>query len=296
MLIQANLGTRPATLREAVSAGEPLNPGVIAHVEKHWGATIRDGFGQTETTALIGNAPREDFDEAPSATSTTGGGKLMVFAAASLKKSFTDIGEQFKTDNPATDIEFSFAGSSDLVTQLTQGAPADVFASADTNNMDKAAKAGLLAGNPVNFASNTPTIVVAPGNPKKIASFKDLAQPGLSVVVCAPQVPCGSAIQKVEKVTGVQLNLVSEESQVTEVLNKVTTGQADAGLVYVTDAQGAGNKVTAVAFPESAGAVNTYPIAVLKQSTNPELARKFLDLVTGEAGQKVLSAAGFAKP
>ena len=232
-------------------------------------------------------------------SSTSGaasGGKLIVFAAASLKKSFTDIGEQFKTDNSGSDIEFSFAGSSDLVTQLTQGAPADVFASADTKNMDKAAQAGLLSGSPVNFASNTLTIVTAPGNPKKIASFKDLAQPGLSVVVCAPQVPCGSATATVEKATGVKLNPVSEESQVTDVLGKVTSGQADAGLVYVTDAQGAGDKVTAVAFPESSDAVNTYPIAVLKQSKNQDLAKKFVDLVTGEAGQKILNAAGFAKP
>jgi molybdate transport system substrate-binding protein len=232
----------------------------------------------------------------PPATSATGGGKLIVFAAASLKKSFTDIGEQFKTDNPGSDIEFSFAGSSDLVTQLTQGAPADVFASADTNNMNKAVQAGLLAGDPVNFASNTLTIVVAPGNPKNITSFQDLTKPGLSVVVCAPQVPCGSATKKVEDAAGVRLNPVSEESQVTDVLTKVTTGQADAGLVYVTDAQGAGDKVTEVAFPETAGAINTYPIAVLKQSKDPELARKFVDLVTGEAGQKVLSTAGFAKP
>ncbi len=116
------------------------------------------------------------------------------------------------------------------------------------------------------------------------------------MVVCAPQVPCGSAAEKVEKATGVQLNPVSEESQVTDVLNKVTSGQADAGLVYVTDAQGAGDKVTAVPFPESAGAVNTYPIAVLKQSKVPDLAGKFVDFVTGDAGQKVLSAAGFAKP
>jgi len=232
----------------------------------------------------------------PPSPSTAGGGKVVVFAAASLKKSFTEIGEQFKTDNPGTDVEFSFGGSSDLVTQLTQGAPADVFASADTKNMDKAAQAGLLAGDPVNFASNTLTIVVAPGNPKKVASFKDLTQPGLSVVVCAPQVPCGSATQKVEQATGTHLSPVSEESQVTDVLNKVVTGQADAGLVYVTDAQGAGNKVTAVGFPESAGAVNTYPIAVLKQSKNLELARKFVGVVDGPVGQKVLSAAGFAKP
>lgn len=222
--------------------------------------------------------------------------KIMVFAAASLKKTFTDLGEQFKTENPGASVEFSFAGSSDLVTQLTQGAQADVFASADTKNMDKAAQAGVLAGDPANFASNTLTIAVAPGNPKKIASFKDLTQQGLNVVVCAPQVPCGSATQKVEQATGVTLNPVSEESSVSDVLNKVTTGQADAGLVYVTDAKGAGDKVAAVAFPEAAGAVNTYPIAVLKSSKNSELARKFVDLVTGESGQKVLDAAGFAKP
>jgi molybdate transport system substrate-binding protein len=222
--------------------------------------------------------------------------KITVFAAASLKQTFTDIGEQFKTENPGALVEFSFAGSSDLVTQLTQGAQADVFASADTKNMDKAAQAGLLAGDPVNFASNTLTIAVAPGNPKKIASFKDLTQPGLNVVVCAPQVPCGSAAHKVEQATGVTLNPVSEESSVSDVLNKVSTGQADAGLVYVTDAKGAADKVVAVAFPEAAGAVNTYPIAVLKESKNQELARKFVDLVTAESGQKVLAAAGFAKP
>jgi molybdate transport system substrate-binding protein len=193
-------------------------------------------------------------------------------------------------------VEFSFAGSSDLVTQLTQGAQADVFASADTKNMDKAAKAGLLAGAPVNFASNTLTIAVAPGNPKQIKSFHDLTKPGLAVVVCAPQVPCGSATKKVEDATGVKLAPVSEESSVTDVLNKVTAGQADAGLVYVTDAKGVGDKVTAVPFPESAGAVNTYPIAALKGSKNPELARTFIDAVLSEAGQKTLSAAGFAKP
>lgn len=222
--------------------------------------------------------------------------KIVVFAAASLKKSFTEIGEQFKTDNPGASVEFSFAGSSDLVTQLTQGASADVFASADTNNMNKAAQAGLLAGNPENFASNTLTIVVPPSNSKNIHSFQDLAKPGLSVVTCAPQVPCGSATQKIEHATGVQLAPVSEESSVTDVLNKVVAGQADAGLVYVTDALAAGDKVTSVPFPEAAEAVNTYPIAILKQSQNPDLARKFVDLVTGEAGQKILAAAGFAKP
>lgn len=221
---------------------------------------------------------------------------VTVFAAASLKNAFTEIGDRFKTDNPGTNVELSFAGSADLVTQLTQGAPADVFASADARNMDKVAQAGLLAGGPVTFASNTLTIAVAPGNPKKITSLKDLTQPGLAVVVCAPQVPCGAATQKVEQAAAVRLKPVSEESQVTDVLNKVETGQADAGLVYVTDVLAAGDRVTGVPFPESAGAVNTYPIAVLSQSKSADLARKFVELVTGDAGQKILSTDGFGKP
>lgn len=221
---------------------------------------------------------------------------LIVFAAASLKGAFTAIGEQFKTDNPGSSVEFSFAGSSDLVTQLTQGAAADVFASADTRNMDKARDAKLLDGPSVNFASNTLTIVTAPGNPKHITTFADLNQPGLTVVTCAEQVPCGGATKKVELATGVTLAPVSQESSVTDVLTKITSGQADAGLVYVTDARGAGDKVTEVPFPEAAQAVNTYPIAVLAQSKNGELAHKFVDLVTGEFGQKTLAADGFAKP
>jgi molybdate transport system substrate-binding protein len=231
-----------------------------------------------------------------SSSAAPAGGSLTVYAAASLKKTFTDIGEQFKTDNPGWNVDFTFAGSSDLVTQLTQGAKADVFASADTKNMAKASTAGLLSGDPVNFASNTLVIVTAPGNPKKVASFADLARPDLSVVVCAPQVPCGSATEKVEQATKVTLNPVSEESSVTDVLTKVTSGQADAGVVYVTDALGVGDKVTEVDFAESSAAVNTYPIAVLKSAADATAAKKFVDLVTSEAGQKILSQAGFAKP
>ena len=221
---------------------------------------------------------------------------LNVFAAASLNKTFTDIGKQFETDNPNWKVKFNFAGSSDLVTQLTQGAKADVFASADTKNMDKAAHGGLLAGDPVNSASNTLLIVTAPGNPRGVASFADLNKPGLTVVVCAPQVPCGSATEKVEKAMHVTLNPVSEESSVTDVLAKVTSGQADAGVVYVTDGIGAGDKVATVEFPEASVAVNTYPIAELKSAADADAAKKFIALVTGEAGQKILSQAGFAKP
>lgn len=226
----------------------------------------------------------------------SGDRSIIVFAAASLKNSFTDIGERFETDNPGTSVEFNFAGSADLVTQLAQGASADVFASADTNNMAKAEQAELVDGKPVAFASNTLTIVTAPGNPMQIASFADLNKPGVSVVVCAAEVPCGSATERIENATKTELEPVSEESSVTDVLNKITSGQADAGVVYVTDALAAGDKVAAVNVVESSVAVNTYPIAVLRDAQKPDLAKKFVDLVTGEYGQKALSEAGFAKP
>ncbi|MEE6177422.1 molybdate ABC transporter substrate-binding protein [Mycobacterium sp. 050134] len=225
-----------------------------------------------------------------------GSGSLVVFAAASLKAAFTQIGQQFKAENPGNGVDVEYAGSSELATQLTQGATADVFASADTARMDAVAKAGLLAGDPTNFASNTLVIVTAPGNPKGVASFRDLARPGLSVVTCQKPVPCGATTLRVENSTGVRLSPVSEEPSVTDVLNKVTSGQADAALVYVTDAISAGGKVTTVNFPEAAGAVNVYPIAVLKRAPRPELAQKFVTLVTSDAGRKTLAQSGFAKP
>ncbi|MGZ4512163.1 MAG: molybdate ABC transporter substrate-binding protein [Mycobacterium sp.] len=228
--------------------------------------------------------------------SPSASGKVVVFAAASLKPAFTKISAQFKAQNAGSDVEFEFAGSSELATQLTQGATADVFASADTAQMDTVAKALLLSGSPTNFATNTLVIVTAPGNPKKVGSFPDLARPGLGVVICQKPVPCGSATQRVEDSTGVRLNPVSEEVNVTDVLNKVTTGQADAGLVYVTDAHSAGNKVTTVNFPEAAGAVNVYPIAVLKNAAQATLAQKFVAMVTGDTGQNFLAQSGFAKP
>lgn len=249
--------------------------------------------------ALVAGCSGSDSTADPETESTpaqTATADITVFAAASLKSTFTELGEQFQAANPGTTVNFNFAGSSDLVTQLTQGAPADVFASADTNNMTKAVDAGLVTAEPVNFATNTLTIVTTPGNPKGITSFADLTNPDVTVVVCAPQVPCGSAAEKVEEATGVTLSPVSEESAVTDVLGKVTSGQADAGLVYVTDAIGAGDAVTAVAFPESSQAVNTYPITVLDGSQNAETAQAFVDLVTGPDGRQVLSEAGFAAP
>jgi molybdate transport system substrate-binding protein len=232
----------------------------------------------------------------PPTPTTTLAGSIVVFAAASLKPAFTQIGTRFKSDNPGGGVEFDFAGSSELATQLTQGATADVFASADTAQMDTVVKAGLLAGGPTNFASNTLVIVTAPGNPKKVASFADLTKPGISVVICQQPVPCGAATQRVENASGVHLNPVSEELSVTDALNKVITGQADAALVYVTDAKNAGSKVATVNFPEAAGATNVYPIGVLKKAPQPALAQKFVTLVNSDTGQQILAQSGFAKP
>jgi len=249
-------------------------------------------------TLLAATACSSSSDSTPtSATpSASGGGTLTVFAAASLKNTFTALGTQFEAAHPGVKVTFNFAGSSDLATQIQQGAPADVFASADTKNMDKVTAEKLIAGTPVLFASNTLEIAVPPGNPAKITGLKDLTNPAVKLVVCAPAVPCGSAADKVEAAAGLTFTPVSEEQSVTDVLGKVTTGQADAGLVYVTDVQGAAGKVEGVTFPESSVAVNKYPIGALAAAKNGTLATDFIALVTGADGQKVLADAGFAKP
>ncbi|MDQ6754972.1 MAG: molybdate ABC transporter substrate-binding protein [Actinomycetota bacterium] len=223
-------------------------------------------------------------------------GTVTVFAAASLKATFTKLATEFESENPGTKVALSFAGSSDLVTQITQGAPADVFASADTTNMAKLAAASLVAGKPSDFATNVLEIAVPPSNPAGIGSFPDLARPGTKVVVCAPQVPCGAAAQTVEKLSAVTLQPVSEENSVTDVLGKVESGEADAGLVYVTDVRGAGDKVKGIPFAESARAVNTYPIAAVGTGKNKDEAAAFIALVTGSEGRKVLTDAGFGTP
>ena len=218
---------------------------------------------------------------------------LTVFAAASLTDTFTAIEKQFETENPGVDVRINFAGSSDLAQQIVNGAPADVFAAANDSTMRTVTDAGLVAGTPTVFATNVLQIATAPGNPKGIASFADLARPDLSVVVCAPQVPCGSAAQQIEQATGVMLHPVSEEQDVRSVLGRVQTGNADAGLVYVTDVRSAGAGVQGVSFPEADRAVNDYPIADLTSAPEPDLARKFMDLVTGDFGTKTLQDAGF---
>jgi molybdate transport system substrate-binding protein len=218
---------------------------------------------------------------------------LTVLAAASLTATFMNLEKQFETDHPGVDVKLNFAGSSDLAQQVVNGAPADVFAAASDATMKTVTDAGLAAGPPKVFASNVLQIATAPGNPKGIASFADLARPDLKVVVCAPQVPCGAAEQKLEKATGVDIEPVSEEADVKSTLGKVTSGDADAGLVYVTDVDAAGGSVEGVNFTEAGQAPTNYPIAVLKDAPQPQLAQQFEDLVTGDAGRRVLQDAGF---
>jgi len=220
-------------------------------------------------------------------------GSVTVFAAASLTKTFGELALKFEAAHPGVSVTTSFAGSADLVAQINAGAPADVFASADAKNM---AKVSTLVGTPVNFATNTLEIAVPPGNPAKIASFADLARPGVKTVVCAPAVPCGAATVAIEASTGVKLTPVSEENAVTDVLGKVSSAEADAGLVYVTDVKGAGSRVTGIPFPQSSKAVNTYPIATIAASKNSTVAKAFVEYVTGTVGRAVLAAAGFGAP
>jgi molybdate transport system substrate-binding protein len=216
-----------------------------------------------------------------------------VLAAASLTDTFTGLEERFEADHPGVDVTYNFAGSSDLAQQIVNGAPADVFAAASDATMKTVTDAGLTVDAPQIFATNVLQIATAPGNPRGIATFADLAAPDLTVVVCAPQVPCGAATEKIEEATGVTLAPASEEADVKSTLGKVITGNADAALVYVTDVSAAEGQVQGVSFPEADQAATNYPIAVLSDAPQAELARQFVDLVTGEAGQQELRAAGF---
>ncbi|MGJ9373192.1 molybdate ABC transporter substrate-binding protein [Nesterenkonia sp. CF4.4] len=218
---------------------------------------------------------------------------IQVFAAASLTESFTEIGEQFQRD---TDVEvsFNFAGSADLAAQLGQGAPADVFASADEVTMNGVE--ALTRRTPAIFASNTLTIVTPEDNPAAVEDLTDLAGDDVITVICAPQVPCGAAAAQVTKAADVELSPASEESAVTDVLGKVRAGEADAGLVFVTDASAAGADVQRIDFAESQDVVNRYPIATLESSENPGAAEEFLAFVEGDQGQAILHEAGFGRP
>lgn len=218
---------------------------------------------------------------------------LHVAAAASLTEAFEEIATGFEAEHEGVEVEYQFAGSSDLATQIAGGAQIDVFASADEATMDKVADS---VEDPQIFATNVLTIITEPGNPKKISGLDDLADPDLAVVVCAEQVPCGAATETLTKQQGVTLEPASEESKVTDVLTKVSTGEADAGLVYVTDATAAGEDVETVATEGADEVVNSYPIATLTDAAAADLAEDFVSHVTGPEGQKVLQDKGFGTP
>lgn len=223
-------------------------------------------------------------------------GEITVFAAASLTESFEELGAQFERDHPGTKVTFSFGGSDALAASITGGAPADVFASASPTTMDLVTDAGAAAGTPETFVRNRLEIATLPGNPDGVASLKDLTDPGLKVVLCDEAVPCGSAAQKALDAGALKLTPVSYEEDVKSALNKVVLKEADAAVVYKTDVQAAGGKVEGVDFPESADAVNDYPITLLKDAPNTAAAEAFVELVRSAEGQKVLTGAGFLKP
>ncbi|WP_433955599.1 molybdate ABC transporter substrate-binding protein [Janibacter indicus] len=218
---------------------------------------------------------------------------LHVAAAASLTEAFEEIATDFEAEHEGVEVEYQFAGSSDLATQIAGGAQIDVFASADEANMDKVADS---VEDPQIFATNVLTIITEPGNPKKISRLDDLADPDLAVVVCAEQVPCGAATETLTEQQGVTLDPASEESKVTDVLTKVSTGEADAGLVYVTDATAEGEDVETVETEGADEVVNSYPIATLTDAAAADLAEDFVAHVTGPEGQKVLQDKGFGTP
>ncbi|MEV8428812.1 molybdate ABC transporter substrate-binding protein [Streptomyces sp. HUAS 31] len=223
-------------------------------------------------------------------------GEVTVFAAASLKESFTTLGKEFEKEHPGTKVTFSFGGSDALAASITGGAPADVFASASPKTMKIVTDAGDAAGTPATFVRNQLEIATLPGNPDKIASLKDLTKSDLKVVLCDKTVPCGAAAEKAITASKLKLTPVSYEEDVKSALNKVVLKEADAAVVYKTDVKAAGDKVEGVEFPESADAINDYPITVLKESHNSDAAKAFIALVQSSEGQKVLSEAGFLQP
>lgn len=219
---------------------------------------------------------------------------IVVGAASSLGESFEQIAEDFEQEHPDVEVRLTFSGSANLAAQIDAGADYDVFASADESNMDRVSD--LVDGQPQTFATNTLTIVTEPGNPEQVSGLQDLADEQLEIVVCAPRVPCGAAAQDLADREGVDLAPDSEESKVTDVLAKVRTGQADAGLVYATDAARAGEDVDSVTPKGADAVVNEYPIARLDDSGAPDAAQAFIDHVTGPEGRKVLRQKGFGAP
>jgi len=250
--------------------------------------------------ALSGCSASPAGTSTPSAADSgpTTSGRLTVYAAASLQTAFDEIAAAFTAANPDVTIDpIDYDGSSTLVTQIEGGAEVDVFASADQANMQKLVDAKLATGETPVFATNTLVVVVGKGNPLHLSSLKDLADPSVQTVLCAAGVPCGTAAHRLLDLAGVTLTPVSEEQNVTAVLTKVESGEADAGIVYSTDAKDAADKVDSFVPPASevdvGKVVNQYPITVLDGAKHRDVAQAFIDFVTGSQGQSILADLGF---
>jgi molybdate transport system substrate-binding protein len=225
-----------------------------------------------------------------------GGDSLTVFAAASLTDVFTGLGDDLMAANPDLGIRFNFAGSSALATQIVQGAPADVFASANQAQMAVVTDADLGAGEPAVFTENVLEIAVPAGNPGDVTGLADFADADLALAVCADEVPCGAAAAQVFEAAGITAMPDTEEEDVRAALTKVQLGEVDAALVYASDVRSAGSDVEGIEFPEAEEAVNEYPICALAEAPNPEAAQAFVDLVLSDEGQEALEGAGFRAP
>ena len=221
------------------------------------------------------------------------GGQLVVFAAASLTESFTELAEIYEKSHPGVDVTMSFAGSSSLSQQIIRGAPADVFASANPRQLRLAAQAGETAGPPTTFARNELRIAVPPGNPAGVTGLAAFGTQRLKVAVCAAQVPCGAAAHEALDAAGVELRADTLAQDVKAVLTKVRLGEVDAGLVYRTDVRAAGDAVEGIAFPAADKAVNDYRIATLKDAPNAAAARDFVQFVLSGRAQEALTGYGF---
>ncbi|WP_286175855.1 molybdate ABC transporter substrate-binding protein [Arthrobacter sp. NEB 688] len=258
----------------------------------------------TTVAVLLGLGLAGCGSSSPSASTTasagasagsTVSGDITVLAAASLTESFTTLGKQFEAAHPGVKVTLSFGASSALATQITSGAPADVFASASAKNMDAVVSAGD-ATSPMTFANNVMEIAVPPSNPGRVTGVESLAGSGVKTALCQEQVPCGATAAKVFTNAGVTVTPVTLEPDVKSVLSKVTLGEVDAGLVYVTDVRAAGDKVTGIEIPADVNASTSYPIATLSKAPNAATAQAFVDYVLSAEGSTVLTAAGFQKP
>ncbi|MGN6333078.1 MAG: molybdate ABC transporter substrate-binding protein [Motilibacteraceae bacterium] len=233
--------------------------------------------------------------EASSGSTAAASGSITVLAAASLTGSFTELAHRFEAAHPGSKVVLSFGASSTLAQQALEGAPADVFASASQKNMDQVVQGGEASG-PRVFARNVMELAVPPADPAGITGLADLARPGVKLVLCQPQVPCGAVAGQVLAKAGVAAHPVSLETDVKATLTKVELGEADAGIVYVTDVKAAGSKVKGIPIPAAVNASTDYPVAVLKGAPNRALAEQFVSYLLSEEGVAVLARAGFEKP